>query len=156
MTIQSEKIIQCSDIVSKIRIYSQWLLSEVMNRYGKSCKEVSRIQTITNKVVMVQNDCNSSVQKSFSMNIQNLPGTDRWIGDLFHPTGKDPGPELRLSERVRPLPKTLNMEALGNLYDYMELINQLTEVNDTMFEGKNQNIQTLIQKSKEIDEILDL
>jgi hypothetical protein len=50
----------------------------------------------------------------------------------------------------------INMEALGNLYDYMELINQLTEVNDTMFEGKNQNIQTLIQKSNEINKILDL
>ena len=48
------------------------------------------------------------------------------------------------------------MESLGNIYDYVELVKKMENVNNDLFEGKNQKIGIFMTKSNEIYEILDL
>jgi hypothetical protein len=66
------------------------------------------------------------------------------------------GVKLTVNEKVTPLKKSLNMESLGNIYDYIELVKKMENVNNDLFEGKNQKIGIFMKKSNEIQEILDL
>ena len=139
-----ETIIDHATTISKIGIYVEWLHKEVTNSYGKS-NETSRIETLVKRVKIIQDEC-EQVMVNKDINIER---------GIFKKESIE-GVKLTVNEKVTPLKKSLNMESLGNIYDYIELVKKMENVNNDLFEGKNQKIGIFMKKSNEIQEILDL
>jgi hypothetical protein len=139
-----QTISEQSETISKIGIYVNWLYQEVINSYGKST-EISRIETLVKRINDIQDECEKEmVKRGFNTTVVNFKKESI------------EGVELKVNEKVTPLRKSLNMESLGNIYDYVELVKNMENVNNDLFNGKNQKIDIFMTKSNEIHEILDL
>lgn len=139
-----QKISEHAETISKIGIYVEWLYQEVINSYGKS-NEISRIETLVKRIKAIQDECEKEmIKRGFNTMVVNFKKESI------------EGVKLKVNEKVTPLRKSLNMESLGNIYDYVELVKKMENVNNDLFEGKNQKIGIFMTKSNEIYEILDL
>lgn len=139
-----QTISEYANTISKIGIYVNWLYQEVINSYGKS-NEISRIETLVKRINDIQDECEKEmVRRGLNTMIVNFKKEQ--YKDLV----------LKVNEKVTPLRKSLNMESLGNIYDYIELVKKMENVNNDLFEGKNKKIGIFMTKSNEIYQILDL